>query len=169
MKMEFCPVCGSRLRIAEHPSEGPTPFCERCGDYRFPLFSTAISAIVLDDRGERMLLITQYGEKDPVLVAGYVDKGETAEDAVIRELREELGMTVRELRFLRSHYYAPSETLMLNYSVTVREETPHPNGEVDSWLWVPVGEARRLVRPGSLAERLLGDLGEGQDSADQPN
>ena len=158
MKMEFCPVCGKRLGMRVHPSDGPTPFCDNCGDYRFPLFSTAISAVVLDTSGEKMLLITQYGEKDPVLVAGYVDKGETAEDAVRREIREELGMTARELRFNRSHYYAPSETLMLHYTVTVREDEASPNGEVDSWRWVPIEEAGRLVRPGGLAEELLRDF-----------
>ena len=157
MKMDFCPACGSRLRPREHPTDGPVPFCDACGDYRFPVFSTAVSAIVLDEAGERMLLIRQYGEKEPVLVAGYVDKGETAEEAVRREIREELGMTVRELRFCRSHYYEPSETLMLNYRVTVREELAHPNGEVDDWAWVPVAEAGRLVRPGGLAETLLRD------------
>ncbi len=157
MKLEYCPACGRRLEIQEHPTDGPTLYCRTCGDYRFPLFSTAISAIVLDDRGERMLLIKQYGEPDPVLVAGYVDKGETAEDAVRREIREELGMTVTELRFHRSHYYEPSETLMLNYTVTVREAAASPNREVDSWAWVPVEEAGKLVRPGGLAERLLRD------------
>ena len=158
MKMEYCPVCGSRLKTRTHPTDGPTRYCEHCGDYRFPLFSTAISAVVLDAAGERMLLIKQYGEKDPVLVAGYVDRGETAEDAVRREIREELGMTARDLRFLRSRYYEPSETLMLHYSVTVAETEASPNGEVDSWAWVPVGEAMRLVRPGGLAEKLLRDF-----------
>ena len=157
MEMSFCPVCGSRLRLEPHPTDGPTPYCERCGDYRFPLFSTAISAIVLDAARENMLLIRQYGEEDPVLVAGYVDKGETAEDAVRREIREELGMTVTDLRFNRSHYYEPSETLMLNYTVTVAETEAVPNAEVDSWAWVPAAEAGRLVRPGGLAGRLLGD------------
>ena len=157
MKMEYCPACGSRLRKKLHPTDGPIPFCDLCGDYRFPLFSTAISAIVLDETGENMLLIRQYGEADPVLVAGYVDKGETAEDAVRREIREELGMTVRELRFNRSHYYAPSETLMLNYTATVLETQARPNAEVDSWAWVPTAEAGGLVKPGGLAERLLRD------------
>ena len=158
MKMEYCPVCGSHLGMREHPTDGPTLYCTSCGDYRFPLFSTAISAVVLDAAGENMLLIKQYGEDEPVLVAGYVDKGETAERAVVREIREELGMTVRELHFLRSRYYEPSETLMLHYAVTVAEKEASPNGEVDSWAWVPVKDAGRLVRPGGLAEKLLGDF-----------
>ena len=70
---------------------------------------------------------------------------------------EELGMEALDLRYLNSHYYEPSETLMLNYSVTVEETEPTPNREVDSWRWFPIVEARRVVRPGGLAERLLKD------------
>lgn len=166
MNMEYCPACGSRLCVREHPTGGPTLYCETCGDYRFNVFSVAISAIVLDGTKEHMLLIKQYGEEDPVLVAGYVDKGETAEEAVRREVREELGMTVRKLRFMRSHYYGPSDTLMLNYSVTVREPEASPNWEVDSWAWVPVGEAGKLVRPDGLAERLLNDFYENTEETE---
>jgi NAD+ diphosphatase len=102
-------------------------------------------------------MIRQYGERDAVFVAGYVDKGETAEDAVIREVREELGMTARELHFHRSRWYAPSETLMLHYSVTVPEAEAAPNWEVDGWAWLPIDEVRSHVAPGGLAEQLLDD------------
>ena len=157
MELNFCPGGGERLRLRRHPTEPPTPWCERCGDWRFPLYSAAVSVILLDPTGSRMLLIRQYGEREPVLVAGYVDKGERAEDAVIREVREELGMMARAPRFLGSHYYAPSETLMLNFLATVEEETPRPNAEVEGWLWVPAEEAACLVKPGGLAETLLAD------------
>ena len=157
MEMNCCPVCGARLELRPHPTEQPTLWCPRCRDYRFPLFSTAVSVILLDKTGRRMLLIRQYGESDPVLVAGYVDKGESAEAAVVREVREELGMTALRPRFLGSHFYAPSETLMLNFLAVAEEDEARPNAEVDSWAWVPVEDAGKLVAPGGLAEILLGD------------
>lgn len=158
MKMDYCPECGAPLRLRPHPTEPPTPWCERCGEYRFPVFSTAVSVILLDREGRNMLLIRQYGEPEPVLVAGYVDKGETAEQAVLREVAEELGMTALAPRFVGSHYYPPSETLMLNFQATVSEHIARPNAEVEDWLWVPVQEAGALVKPGGLAEELLADL-----------
>jgi len=158
MKMHCCPVCGTRLTERKHPTDGVVAWCEGCGDYRFPLFSTAVSVVVLNPDKTRMILIRQYGQAEEVLVAGYVDKGETAEHAVRRELMEELGLSAREVRFLASHYYAPSETLMLNFSVTVEEAEAHPNFEVDGWRWCSVPEARKSVRPGGLADELLHDL-----------
>ena len=157
MKLNYCPVCGRPLQLRPHPTEPPTAWCEGCGDWRFPLYSTAVSVILLNPGRDRMLLIRQYGDPDPVLVAGYVDKGETAEEALFREVREELGMTARSPRFLGSHYYAPSETLMLNFLAVLEEDEAHPGPEVDSWEWVSVDEAIKLVKSGGLAEILLRD------------
>ena len=157
MKLNYCPVCGRPLQLRPHPTEPPTAWCEGCEDWRFPLFSCAVSSILLDKSGTCMLLIRQYAEADPVLVAGYVDKGETAEEALLREVREELGMTARSPRFLGSHYYAPSETLMLHFLAVLEEDEAIPGPEVDSWEWVKVEDAARLVKPGGLAETLLRD------------
>ena len=157
MEMNYCIHCGTRLTFREHPTDGQIPYCESCGDYRFPVFSTAVSMLVMNPEKTRILLITQYGRPHFILPAGYVDKGESAEHAVRRELDEELGMIPLSVRYLNSHYYEPSETLMLNYIVTVKEAEPQPNWEVDSWRWFSIGEARKIVRPGGLAERLLAD------------
>ena len=157
MQLNFCPVCGARLSVRNHPEDGPVAFCERCGDWRYPLYSVAVSAAIFDAQRTHMLMIRQYGEEGLVFVAGYVDKGETAEDAVRREVCEELGMTAEGLRFHGSHWYAPSETLMLHYSCTVPEEEASPNREVEAWEWLPLSEVRNRVVPGGLAEQLLDD------------
>ena len=155
MEMHYCPRCGRRLIARPLPQGGEAPWCEDCRDYRFPLYSAAVVATVLSEDERRMLLVWQYGEPDAVLPAGYIDKGETAEQALARELREELGMTAQRPRYLGSHWYAPSETLMLHYAVTVPEQTPTPNWEVDAWRWVEPDRAAGLVRRDGLAERLL--------------
>jgi 8-oxo-dGTP pyrophosphatase MutT (NUDIX family) len=147
---EIAPICNRRL----------VPYCPGCKDYRYPHFSTAVSMLVTDEAETRILLIRQYGEAGELLPAGYVDKGETAEHAVRRELMEELGLEARTIRYLGSHYYAPSETLMLNYAATVYEREARPNFEVDSWRWFTIAEARSAVFPGGLAEILLRDLTE---------
>ena len=156
MEMNYCVQCGTKLRMREHEGEGhPVPWCDGCMAYRYPIYNTAVSMVVMDEARERVLLIRQYGRPNWVLVAGYVNQGEDAEDAAAREVREELNMTVTSLRFNHSHYFTPSNTLMLNFTVTVREDLPQPNREVDDWAWYSVEEARAHIKPGSLAEAFL--------------
>ena len=155
VEMNYCMQCGTKLHLKDHPDEGPTPYCDTCGDYRYPVFNTAVSMVVLNPDHTKVILIQQYGKPYNVLVAGYVNKGEDAEDAAVREVKEELGMDAREVHFNHSHYYAPSNTLMLNFSVVVDEVEPHPNWEVDGWRWFSVEDARKAVKPNSLAQRLL--------------
>ena len=156
MEMNYCMQCGAKLRLKYHETEEKDiPFCDSCGAFRYPVFNTAVSMIVQSRDRSRVILIQQYGKPFYVLVAGYVNHGEDAEAAVVREVREELGLTVETLRFNRSHYFAPTNTLMLNFTVTVAEEDPHPNWEVDSWRWFGAEEARRSVKPNSLASAFL--------------
>ena len=155
MDMSYCTVCGTKLVIREHKHEGPTPWCENCGEYRYPMFNTAVSMLVMNEAKTRVILIRQYGKPHYVLVAGYVNRGEDAEDAVVREVKEEIGLDVSSVSFNRSHYFPPSNTLMLNFTVTVPDTDASPNWEVDGWNWFPVEEARERIKPGSLARAFL--------------
>lgn len=155
MEMNYCMRCGTKLGAREHPTDGLVPYCERCGDYRFPVFSAAVGIVVLNPDETCVILIRQYGKDRDMLVAGYVDKGETAEHAVRRELKEELGLEAKSVRYLGSHYYEPSETLMLSFAATVTELDAHPNFEVDSWRWYTLEEARTTANLAGLAKKLL--------------
>ena len=155
MDMNYCMQCGTKLHLKDHKDEGPVPFCDSCGEYRHPVFNTAVSMIVTNEEHSRVILIRQYGRPHYILVAGYVNKGADAEAAAVRELKEELGLEAQIVSFNRSRYFAPSNTLMLNFTVTVREKEAHPNWEVDSWRWFTLEEARENIKPGSLASAFL--------------
>ena len=155
MEMNYCMHCGTKLQMREHPHEGLTPWCESCGEYRYPVFNTACSMIVMNEQRDEVLLIRQYGRPDYVLVAGYVNRGEDAEAAAARELREEVGLEAQSLRFNHSHYFVPTNTLMLNFTVTVIKPEVHANFEVDDWRWFSVDQARKNIKPNSLAEAFI--------------
>ena len=155
MEMNYCMQCGTRLRMREHETEGLTPWCDTCEAYRYPVFNTAVSMIVMNEQQDQVLLIRQYGRPVYVLVAGYVNCGEDAEAAAAREVMEEVGLEVISARFNHSHYFAPTNTLMLNFTVTVRQPEVHANWEVDDWRWFSVEEARKNIKPNSLAEAFL--------------
>lgn len=155
--MKYCMECGTKLKDRFLKNEGMIPFCEECGQFRFPVFSTAVSVEVQSPDRERILLIKQYGKDRYILVAGYVNKGENAEDTVVREVKEEIGLDVVEVKFNKSEYFAPSNTLMLNFSAVVSDDSlAHVSEEeVDSCKWFTREEAKENIFPGSLAERFL--------------
>ena len=103
--MSYCPECGTQLIRRHLENEGEIPYCEACKAFRFPTFNTAISTIVYAPGGKKLLLIKQYGKDRNILVAGYVNKGEFAEHALRREVREEIGLNVVSCCFNHSEYY----------------------------------------------------------------
>jgi NAD+ diphosphatase len=120
------------------------------------MFNVAVSMIVIDDSNKKILLIRQYNKPDFVLVAGYVNRGENAEHAVERELMEETGLKVRQISFQRSQYFEPSNTLMLNYSCIIDENSRMVlNAEVDDAQWFSFEEAKKNIKQGSLAQTFL--------------
>ncbi len=161
-RMNYCMECGTKLTVKPLKGEGDVPYCERCGTFVFPVFSTACSMIVMNPEQDKILLIKQYGRKDYILVAGYVSKGEDAETAAIREIREELGVEAAGIRFNRTHYFGPSNTLMINFRVLLPSEEIHPNEEIDDWQWFSLAEARKKVRPDSLARDFLVGMLDGE-------
>jgi NAD+ diphosphatase len=144
MEMRYCMHCGHKLDEKYLMGEGMVPYCPNCEEFRFPVYNTAVSMIVMNKELDRVLLIKQYGRDSYILVAGYVNKGEDAEDAVSREIKEEMGLKVLECHFNRSHYFAPSNTLMLNFTAIVEEQDADPNTEIDAYKWFSI-EIRRSV------------------------
>ena len=155
MEMKYCMECGGKLELRPHHEGGLVPWCAACRAFRHPVYSTAVIMIVMDAARERVILIQQYGRGKNILVAGYVNQGESAEDACRREVKEELGLTAAEIRYNRSEYLPRTNTLMLNFTVTVEEGDVHPNEEIDAWRWFRRDEAREAILPGSLAARFL--------------
>ena len=155
MEMNYCMQCGTRLHLKHHHFEGEVPYCDTCGEYRWPVYNTAVSMIVMNEEKDKVILIRQHHKPVYVLVAGYVNRGEDAEDAARREVMEEMGLTVKTVHFNRSHFYPPTNTLMLNFTVTVAENEAHPNWEVDSWRWFTPEEAQANIKPDSVAQGFL--------------
>lgn len=151
---KFCTECGTKLQPKFLENEGLIPYCENCQAFRFPIFNTACSMIVQNESQNKILLIKQYDRPDYILVAGYISQGESAEAAVKREIQEETGLKVTSLRFNQSQYFEKSNTLMLNFAVTVSGDIV-PNSEIDDWAWFDLNRAKKEIKDGSLAEKFL--------------
>ena len=158
--MKYCCECSTKLTEKYLEGEGLIPYCEKCGCFRFPVFSTAVSMVVFHPETKMILLIRQYGKADNILVAGYVNKGECAEQTAARELREETGLEISRLVYNRSKYFPKSNTLMLNFVCEVRDKDLSGINfkEVDQAQWFTLEEARLNIKPDSLAKRFLEDF-----------
>ena len=156
MIQKHCFECGTALIEKELEEEGIVPYCPKCQQYRFPMYNVAVSMIVVDEETGKILLIQQYSKLSYILVAGYVNRGEAEEHAVVREVREETGLEVEDLRFNRTKFFEPSNTLMCNFTAFVRTaKALHINHEVDRCKWFTPQEARENIRPNSLAAEFL--------------
>lgn len=156
--MKYCMECGTKLEDRYLEGEGMIPYCKTCNQYRFPGFNTAVSMIVMNKSQDKILLIQQYGKKDFILVAGYVNKGENAEQAVVREIGEELGLEVSDVQYNRSQYFEKSNTLIFNYTCTVVDEKLDGiTEEVDYAEWFSIEEAQQRIKKNSLAQAFLND------------
>lgn len=155
--MKYCMECGQALVWKPLEHEGIIPYCEACKAFRFPIYSTAISMIVVNPAKDKILLIQQYQKPRNILVAGYVDKGENLEEAVTRELKEEIGLDVIDYRYMKSEYFEKSNTLMCNFVVVASSETLEhiSTWEIDQANWYSFEEAKQEILQGSLAHRFL--------------
>lgn len=157
--MEYCSKCGNKLILKESfncgISDGMIPFCTKCGEFRFPMFNTAVSSIIYNKDFSKTLLVQQYGRGINILVAGYVNKGETLENALVREIKEETGLYVVSYQFNASRYFEKSNSLICNFIVNVEDENLHCNNEIDYAKWYTPDEARNEIYKNSLAEEFF--------------
>ncbi len=155
--MKYCFECGTKLIDKPLEGEGIIPFCEKCNTYRFPIFSTAVSMIIHNPTKDKILLIQQYGKPNNVLVAGYINRGENAETAVVREVKEEIGLNIVSYEFNASEYFERTNTLMVNFvCIADSESLDHLSPEeIDKAKWFTCEEAREAIMPNSLAKKFL--------------
>lgn len=156
MRFTYCPHCGSKLNKKEIGDEGLIPFCDRCSIPLWDMFTTSIIAACVNQYDEIALLRQNYVSATKyVCVAGIMKPGESAEETVIREVKEEIGLDVKSLTYIKSYPYDKKEMLMLGYKATVDKADFKISGEVDSVQWVSLSDAPALLREGSIAWQLV--------------
>ena len=108
---QYCGTCGTPLRMHTPISKR----CPQCGREIWPALSPAI--IVLVHKGNEVLLVHARNFKGDYygLVAGFVETGETLEEAVHREVAEETGITITNLRYFGSQPWPYPNGLMVGF------------------------------------------------------
>ena len=89
--------------------------CPACGNMIFPRIAPAVIIALVD--GDRILM-SQYANRNYkryALLAGFIEIGETAEEAVAREVMEEVGLKVKNIRYYKSQPWGIAGNLSLGY------------------------------------------------------
>lgn len=149
----FCGRCGRRATPspAEHAR-----VCTGCGAIVYPRLSPAV--IVLVERNDTCLLARSPRFPPGVhsAIAGFVEPGETAEHAVERELAEECGVAVTDIRYAGSQPWPFPHSLMLGFTAThAGGEVQIDGTEVEAAGWFGVDALPPLPLPGTIARRLI--------------
>src|SRR4051794_21771314 len=159
-----CSVCGSESEIRE---AGLLRACPGCGAEHHPRTDPVVIMIVIDGERDRVLLGRQPSW--PVgrysALAGFVEPGESLEDAVAREVREESGVEVTDARYVSSQPWPFTSSLMLGFEADYVSGDPvAADGELEDARWFTRAElvdarAERgpflLPPPLAIARRLI--------------
>jgi NAD+ diphosphatase len=157
----FCGVCGApNLRARA----GHVMRCSRegCGNETFPRLDPAIIVLVADGSGDRALLGRQasWPTGRYSTIAGFVEPGESLEDAVIREVEEETGVHVGDVRYVASQPWPFPSSLMLGFTAVARtQDISLRDGELEDARWFTRADVAAghpaLPPPGSISARLI--------------
>jgi ADP-ribose pyrophosphatase YjhB (NUDIX family) len=127
----YCPRCATPLeRILDDLK--PRPTCPSCGFIQY--LNPPLAATIILPRGDKILMGRRTIEPRAgywTFPGGYVELGESAEEAVVREAKEEMGIDVRVDRLLGLHSGAPSAVAVALFEGTIVAGEPRPLHEVD--------------------------------------
>ena len=145
MHFQFCPICGSKLILKEAGDDGMVPYCEPCAKMWFDMFSSCIIALVANEYHEIALLRQPSLSDRGVFVSGYITPGESAEDAAVREIKEELGLDVEKLESTGTFWFKKRGQLMHGSIAKVKKQELICSYEIESASWVPVEKAPEIM------------------------
>jgi NAD+ diphosphatase len=157
----FCGVCGAACLVG---SAGHVMLCQGCGAHHFPRTDPAV--IMLVTRGERVLLGQPTAFRTYrvfTTLAGFVEPGESLEEAVAREVFEETGVGVANVRYRSSQPWPFPSSIMLGFRADALDEAitidPHEIADARWFTRQDLREADGFVLPPdfSIARRLIDD------------
>lgn len=150
----FCGHCATALI---HHSHERMMLCPACHAMHYPKISPAvIVAVTKEDK----LLMTKYADRDYkkyALIAGFTEIGETIEETVSREVYEEVGLHVKNIRYYKSQPWSFSDTLLMGFFCEAEGDEPIRMDEKELSVaeWIPRAEIEAEFDDISLTNEMM--------------
>ncbi len=143
----FCPGCGRETRMA---SGGWRRACEACGAEHYPRVDPVCIMLPVYNGGAEPICLLGRQAAWPAgrmsALAGFMEPGESLEEACAREVKEEAGLTVTSVRYLASQPWPFPHQLMIGLIAEVRDNDAQPDlTELEAVRWLTRGEARQVL------------------------
>jgi NAD+ diphosphatase len=149
----FCGACGTQN---EKKSGERALVCPSCGQLAFPRIDPAVICGIR--RGDRLMLAHNRRFRGTMhsLIAGFVEVGETLEGAVAREIREEIGIEVKNIQYFGSQSWPYPSTIMLGFVAEHASGELTPDGdEIVTADWFERDQLPEIPGPGSISRRII--------------
>ena len=152
----FCGACGQPM--SDLPGERARK-CPACGFTKYPRLSPAIIVAVRRDDELLMARSPHFPPGMMSVIAGFVEPGETLEEAVAREVFEETGVRVRDVRYFGSQSWPFPNSLMIGFTAEYEAGELRPNpSEIEAAGWFRPQGLPKLPSPMSISRRLIDDF-----------
>ena len=150
----YCGLCGDGMTLE---SGDRALICAGCGNTQYPRISPAIIVAVTSNR---RLLLARSGrfpnQRMYSVIAGYVEPGETLEECVRREVREEVGLEVRRIRYFGSQSWPFSASLMVGFTAEHAGGRIAVDGqEILEADWFPADRLPEIPMKVSISRKLI--------------
>lgn len=145
MIFKYCAECGHKLEDIRC-GDDDCKICPRCKKRYGSSPSPVVAVLVVNEFHEILLLKQNYiSETKWTVVTGYMIDGETIEEAVVREVREETGHDVIRCSYISSYYFAPKKLIMIGFIAHVKRSRFCHSDEVDDIKWYKIDEVDDVI------------------------
>ena len=150
---QYCGACATPTKLKENERARE---CPSCGLLSYPRLAPAVMALV---RRDQQLLLARSPHFPPGMysaLAGFVDPGESLEQTIAREVQEEVGLRVNNMRYFASQPWPFPHSLMIAFTADYLdgEITPDPS-EIEDAQWFKLDSLPRLPSKISISRRLI--------------
>ncbi len=149
----FCPQCGGRNHLNHNQ------LAMQCNDCRTLHYPRIFPCVIVAVRKDKQILLAQHPRHKTgmyTVIAGFVEVGETLEQCVAREVMEETGISVTNIRYFGSQPWAFPSSLMMGFLADYDGGTIKPDySELSDARWYGVDEMPEVAPKGTIARELI--------------